>query len=152
MREIITTIDIDAPPGRVWAQLTDFSAHAAWNPFITKLEGSPRVGARLAITVQPPGGAAMSFKPTVLRADPNSELRWLGRLWLPGVFDGEHFFKIEPIDGGSRSRFTHGERFRGLLVPFLRRSLEGGTPKGFEAMNRALKDRVEARQRDERRV
>ena len=76
MLEINATIDIDAPPERVWAQLTDFSAHAAWNPFIRKLAGVARVGERLAITVQPPGGKAMSFKPTVLKADPNSELRW----------------------------------------------------------------------------
>ena len=144
MLEIITTIDIDAPPERVWAQLTNFSAHSAWNPFITRLEGSARVGERLAITVQPPGGTAMSFKPTVLRADPDSELRWLGRLVLPGVFDGEHFFTIAPLDGGRRSRFTHGERFKGLLVPLLRKNLEGATRQGFEAMNRALKDRVEA--------
>ena len=144
MLEIITTIDIDAPPERVWAQLTNFSAHSAWNPFITRLEGSARVGERLAITVQPPGGTAMSFKPTVLRADPDSELRWLGRLVLPGVFDGEHFFTIEPLDGGRRSRFTHGERFKGLLVPLLRKNLEGATRQGFEAMNRALKERVEA--------
>jgi hypothetical protein len=146
MLEIITTIDIDAPPGRVWAQLTDFSAHSAWNPFITKLEGSARVGERLAITVQPPGGTAMSFKPTVLRADPNVELRWLGRLLFPGICDGEHYFTIEPLDGGRRARFTQGERFRGLLVPLLRRNIEGPTRQGFEAMNRALKDRVEAGQ------
>ena len=143
MLEITTTIDIDAAPDRVWAQLTDFSAHAAWNPFITKLEGVARVGERLAITVQPPGGKAMSFKPIVLKANPNSELRWLGRFVLPGLVDGEHFFKIESIDGGRRSRFTQGERFTGLLVPLLRRNLEGPTRQGFEAMNQVLKDRCQ---------
>jgi hypothetical protein len=146
MLEITTTIDIDAPPDRVWAQLSDFSAHAAWNPFITKLDGTARVGERLAITLQRPGGKAMSFKPVVLVADRGSELRWLGRFVFPGLVDGEHFFRIEPIDGGRRSRFTHGERFTGLLVPVLRRSVEGPTRQGFEAMNRALKARVEAGQ------
>jgi hypothetical protein len=32
MREIITFIEIEAPPHRVWTTLTDFSAHPDWNP------------------------------------------------------------------------------------------------------------------------
>jgi len=144
MLEITTTIDIDATPDRVWAQLTDFSAHATWNPFIKKLDGTARVGERLAITVHPPGGRPMSFTPTVLKADQNAELRWLGRFVFPGLCDGEHFFKIAPLDAGRRARFTQGERFKGLLVPLLRTSIEGPTRQGFEAMNRALKERVEA--------
>ncbi len=31
-----------------------------------------------------------TFRPTVLVAEPNRELRWLGRLFMPGPFDGEH--------------------------------------------------------------
>jgi hypothetical protein len=143
MLEINTTIDIDAPPDRVWSQLIAFSAYPSWNPFIKEVEGTARTGERLSVRIEPPGGQGMTFKPTVLRADANSELRWLGRLFLPGVFDGEHFFKIQPLDGGRRSRLTQGERFKGLLVPLLRKNLEGATRQGFEDMNRALKDRVE---------
>ena len=115
-RQLQAEIEVQASAERVWEVLTDFAAYPAWNPFITKLEGTARVGERLAITVQPPGGTAMSFKPTVLRADPNAELRWLGRLLFPGICDGEHYFTIEPLDGGRRARFTQGERFSGLLV------------------------------------
>ena len=75
--------------------------------------------------------------------EPDRELRWLGRLFVPGIFDGEHFFELAPLEEGRSTRFTQGERFKGILVPFLRRSLDNGTRKGFEAMNQALKDRVE---------
>jgi hypothetical protein len=143
MHEIITSIEIEAPPHRVWTTLIDFPAHPKWNPFIRNLEGSARVGDRLRVSIQPPGGRAMTFKPKVLSAIPDQELRWLGHLIVPGVFDGDHFFKIEPLNGGRRTRFTHGERFSGLLVPLLRRSLERGTRQGFEAMNHALKTRLE---------
>jgi hypothetical protein len=143
MHEIITFIEIEAPPHRVWTTLTDFSAHPEWNPFIRSLEGSSRVGDTLRVFIQPPGGRGMTFQPTVVSAIPNQELRWLGHLIVPHVFDGEHFFKIEPLDGGRRTGFTHGERFTGLLVPLLRRTLERSTRQGFEAMNRALKTRVE---------
>ena len=84
----------------------------------------------------------MNFRPTVLAVIPNQELRWLGRFLLPGIFDGEHYFQISRLAAG-RVRFTQGERFSGVLVPFARASLDGGTKAGFLAMNRALKARAE---------
>jgi hypothetical protein len=85
----------------------------------------------------------MTFKPTVLAAEPARELRWLGRLLVPGLFDGEHSFRIEPLPGG-RSRFVQSERFSGVLVRPLRKTLDR-TLLGFEQMNGALKAEVEAR-------
>ena len=69
------------------------------------------------------------------------ELRWLGRLLAPGIFDGEHSFLIEPREGG-RSRFVMAERFTGVLVGFLKGTV-AKTESGFEQMNAALKARVE---------
>ncbi len=85
----------------------------------------------------------MSFRPTVLVADPNRELRWLGHLWVRGLFDGEHSFSIEPL-GEGRVRFVQRERFGGLLLPLLSKMLDGDTRRGFEEMNRALKLRSES--------
>jgi hypothetical protein len=144
MLEIRTEIEIDAPPRRVWSELADVSAHQHWNPFITRFAGELREGARLAVTIHPPGGKAMSFSPIVLTVQPDRELRWRGRVLFPGVFDGEHYFRIKPLESGRRSRFVHGERFSGVLVPFLKGRLQGATRQGFVAMNEALKRRVEA--------
>ena len=44
----------------------------------------------------------MTFKPTVLVAEGPKELRWLGRLLLPGMFDGEHSFRIHAGEEGVR--------------------------------------------------
>jgi hypothetical protein len=85
----------------------------------------------------------MSFRPTVLVAEPNRELRWLGHLLLPGLFDGEHSFSIEPL-GDGRVRFVQRERLKGLLVPFLSKMLDGDITRGFEEMNRAMKQRAES--------
>jgi hypothetical protein len=100
------------------------------------------MGAGLSVSVQPEGGKPMTFRPTVLVAAPGQELRWLGHLLLPGLFDGEHYFQIAPIAPG-RVQFIHGEKFSGLLVALARAQLEGGTKAGFEAMNKALKNRAE---------
>jgi hypothetical protein len=143
MKEIYTEIEINAPAERVWQVLTDFAAYPEWNPFVRRAEGEIRVGARLHIYIQPSGGKGMSFRPTVLVADPNREFRWLGHLWLPGLFDGEHSFLIEPV-GDGRVRFVQREQFGGLLVPLLSKMLDGGIRRGFEEMNQALKLRAES--------
>ncbi len=88
----------------------------------------------------------MTFRPRVLRAEVDRELRWLGRLGFPGLSDGEHVLAIEPL-GEDRVRFIHREEFRGLLVPLLAKSLERDTLRGFREMNHALKDLAEGPQR-----
>ena len=140
MRRIETAIDIDATPSDVWRVLSDFAAYPDWNPFIRRIEGAPLPGNRLSITVQPPGGRSMSFRPVVLAAERERELRWLGRVLLPGLFDGEHSLRLEAMNG--RCRFVHAETFRGLLVPLFAGTLDA-TERGFAAMNEALKRRVE---------
>jgi hypothetical protein len=142
VRSISHTIDIDAAPDVVWRELADTGAYAEWNPFVRRIEGVLRQGARLEVEIAPPGGRAMKFKPTVLATRPGHELRWLGRFLMPGLFDGEHSFEIEPLAGG-RSRLTQAERFSGLLVRPFGGTLEK-TRRGFAAMNIALKARAEA--------
>jgi hypothetical protein len=143
MKEIHTETEINASAEKVWAVLTNFAAYPAWNPFVRIVEGEVSVGARLQVYIQPSGGSGMLFRPTVLVAKPRQELRWLGRLWLPGLFDGEHSFSIEPLDEG-RVRFVQRERFTGLLLPLLSKMLDGDTRRGFEEMNQALKVRAES--------
>lgn len=142
MKTIRTEIEIDAPAEHVWAILTDFAAFPTWNPFVRRIEGKAAVGERLSVSIQPPGSKEMRFAPTVLEATPNKELRWMGRLLLPGIFDGEHAFRIEAL-GAGRVRFVQEEKFQGFLVSLFAKSLDGGTQAGFAAMNQALKAHAE---------
>jgi len=141
MLELRTQIDVDASLARVWDVLTDFAAYPQWNPFIRRVDGILALRSRLVVRIQPPGGRGMTFRPTVLRVEPEREFAWRGRTLLPGLFDGEHVFRLERQ--GSGVRLLHGETFTGVLVPLLRGSLDTTTRAGFEAMNRALKSRAE---------
>jgi hypothetical protein len=143
MKLLHTEIEIDASAEHVWELLTDFASYPQWNPFIRHISGQPAPGKRLQARLEPPGGRAMTFKPKVLTAEPNRELRWLGHLLVPGLFDGEHSFTIEPLEE-DRVHFIQREAFKGLLVPLFARSLESNTQRGFEEMNHALKERAEA--------
>ena len=138
-----TTIDIDAPPSVVWDVLVDLDAYADWNPFIVSASGSVATGERLVNRIEPPGGRGMTFKPTVTEVEDQRTFEWLGRLGMPGIFDGRHRFELTERDG--RTTLEHSEEFSGILVRFMRKSLDSHSLDGFEAMNAALKERAEAR-------
>jgi len=138
-----SAIEIDAPAARVWEVLTDLPAYPRWNPFIRRIAGALTPGARLEVRLEPPGGSGITLRPVVLAADRERELRWRGSILVPGLFDGEHHLILEPLAGG-RVRFRQEERFSGILVPLLARSLDRHTLGGFHAMNAALKERAEA--------
>lgn len=144
-RRIEASIEIDAPPKRVWALLTNFALMPTWNPFIKSISGNLAKGARLSVHIAPPGKSGMRFNPKALSVRPERELRWLGHLLIAGLFDGEHYFLLDPLVdplGESRTRLTQGEKFSGLLVGLLSGALSA-TEAGFRAMNTALKQEVE---------
>lgn len=141
MKTLLHSIEIEATPAAVWDVLTDQQRLSEWNPFLRSRTGELAVGRRIDVRIQPPAAKAMSFRPVVLEVTPGRRLRWLGRLGLPGIFDGEHDFQLEELPDG-RTRFVQTERFSGVLVPFVRKMLRR-TEEGFAAMNLALKERVE---------
>ena len=103
-----------------------------------EFEGELKVGAQIKVKL-----LGMTIRPTLLKVEPGRELRWLGHLMVPGVFDGEHYFQVEPL-ADERVRFVQGERFTGVFIPVL--SLLGlfkKTLRGFNEMNHALKARAE---------
>jgi hypothetical protein len=141
VKTIEAVTEIAAPVETVWAELTAVSAYAAWNPFITKFEGELVVGSRVEVRITPPGGRPMAFRPTITAVEEGRHLEWLGRLLLPGVFDGRHSFHLEAVGPGA-TRLTQAEEFSGLLVSLTGKTLEK-TRAGFEAMNEALRLRAE---------
>jgi hypothetical protein len=138
--QIVTSTTIDATPAQVWAVLGKPQSYKDWNPFLVRMEGQMIEGARLTNTMRPSGsGKEMTFRPVVLKVVPDKELRWLGRFLLPRIFDGEHYFLLQDREG--RTHLTHGEAFRGIGLWFM--DVEQ-LRRDFEAMNAALKLRVEA--------
>jgi hypothetical protein len=135
-------VDVAAAPTDVWRVLTDFGAYAAWNPMILMMAGPVRRGARLRAQVQAPGRRAITFSPRVITARPGCELRLRAGVGSRRILLADHRFEIEPLAPGC-SRFIQTEHFSGLLVPLMRRMIEGDTLRGLEMMNAALKARAE---------
>ena len=136
--DILTTIEIKAPPASVWSVLTDTDDYPSWNPMIAGLKGHLAKGEVIEI-IEGYGADRTIIRPRVLVADKERELRWRGHLWdVPGLFIGEHYFLLRKTAHGTR--FIQGEHFSGLLLwVFDPRELV----PAFEAMNVALAARAE---------
>ena len=141
-KHIRTEIEIDAPAEKVWSVLTDFDSFGEWNPFVTSVIGKPKEGEKIKIEVQIPDARAQKFKPTILKAEPNRELRWVGKMPL-GIFRGEHFYMLEDL-GNGKVKFIHGEDFSGWMVRLIWAIQGEKIQKGYRLMNEAIKKRVEA--------
>ena len=142
MKELTTEIVINASAQQVWDVLTDFTAYAEWNPFIVGSAGKAIEGTRLTNQMKQ-GDKVMTFKPKLLKVEENHHLEWLGRLWMPGRFDGNHIFVIEEL-GPRQVKLIQQEKFSGILRSVVMKQIAETTRAGFIAMNRALKQRAES--------
>ena len=134
--DLLTTVDIAAPPARVWAVLTDTASYPAWNPDMV-LKGALVPGQAIEHD-QGQGSDRMVFYPTIVTAEPAHELSWRGQVVMPGILDAWHYFRLEPV--GTHTVFTQGEHLRGVLLYAF--NVDKLLPD-FAAMNAHLKARAE---------
>jgi hypothetical protein len=142
-REIEESIEIAAGPSEIWWQLTNFDSYYEWNPFITRIDGELREGARLSVTLNLQPTPEITIRPKVIVVDLQRQLRWRGQMGLPNLFDGEHIFTLETT-GVNRVCFTQRERFSGLLAAGGVALIERNLRRSFREMNEALRQRAEA--------
>lgn len=144
MKNFETTITIQASREQVWQTLMNFQEYPKWNPFIKRITGNPATTEKLEVTMKLGDRKPMVFKPTVMKSKARSEFRWLGTMFLKGLFDGEHYFKLQK-SGDNETTLTHGENFRGILSGLMLRWIGKETEHSFNKMNEALKNEVESK-------
>jgi hypothetical protein len=133
---------IDRPPSDVWKVVSNSAAYPDWNPFITHVDGDFRVADTIRIVLGV-GPDSMVFKPIVLVVRPDQDLCWRGNVWIRGIFDGIHCIHLTAVSG--RTRLEQTESFSGLLVGRLTKDVIEETQRNFQAMNTAVKQRVETK-------
>jgi len=142
MRKLKTDIIINASSEQVWSVLSDHESYHEWNPFIKQISGPTQPGEHFTVYLQSGSKKPMKFKPVVITNSKEKEFRWRGILFINGIFDGEHYFILEPVDS-TQTRFIQGENFTGILSGLMMRMIGEDTLEGFHAMNKALKQRAE---------
>ena len=142
MKTIETNIVIDSTPEKIWDVLTNFEEYELWNPFMTKVVGNASLGSKIEVNIKTISGKNRSYYPIITKCETNKELRWKGKSFLPGVFDGERVFVLKKSDDDNVS-FSHKEIFSGLGVKLVGNKLDENLREGFVRMNEALKVRAE---------
>lgn len=128
---------INSTPEQIWNILINTKAYPVWNPFIKSIDGDLAVGNKIDVDLN-----GMIFKPIVQSFKKNKEFTWLGHLWIKGIFDGKHKFRLTEITK-NQICFEQSETFYGILVPLLKRKLKKEIAENFENMNQALKKLAE---------
>jgi len=142
LKEIRTEIIINSTPEKAWEVLTNFNNFSQWNPFIRQIIGEPKIGTKLQLSLLTSSGKTRTYSPIVTKVEPPNELRWMGKAFIPGIFDGERIFIIEPIKT-NQIRFVHIEIFKGLGATLAGSRLDKDVKKSFEKMNIAFKEKIE---------
>lgn len=142
MKTIETNIVIISTPEKIWDVLTNFEEYELWNPFMTKVVGNASLGSKIEVNIKTISGKNRSYYPIITKCETNKELRWKGKSFLPGVFNGERVFVLEK-SGDDKVSFSHKEIFSGLAVKLVGNKLDENLREGFVRMNEALKVRAE---------
>jgi hypothetical protein len=144
MRELRTVIQISAPIEQVWQVLTDFEKWKDWNPMVNQVSGRALVHSSLQITMcGTEGKKAMQYQATVLEANPPKNFRWRATMMSGFMFTNDRVFELKEKNGGTE--LVNTEQFSGLMVPLFWSKMSLFVVPMLEKMNKALKDKLEAR-------
>jgi uncharacterized protein YndB with AHSA1/START domain len=142
MPAIVSTVDIDRPPGDVFPYATDPERFAQWQPGVVEghVEGIPALGARCTMT-RKIGGAQRTSTSEITEFDPPQ--RWTIH-GIDGPIRADVSVLVDPLDEGRHSRVTleldfHGHGLGRLLAPMVRSRARGEVPASCQR----LKERLE---------
>ena len=133
---------VNSAPEKIWNILINFEEYELWNPFMTKVVGDAKLGSKIMVKIQTVRGKERTYYPIITKFEIDKELRWKGKSFLPGIFDGERIFIIGKSTNNQVS-FLHKEIFTGLGVKFVGDKLGKDLKESFDKMNISLKSRAE---------
>lgn len=138
MRKFTISIDILAPPARVYEVISDVDRWHEWTPSITsisRIKGAPLAIGNSAVVRQPKFPPAMW---TVTRLEPGRGFTWAARGLGFRTF-GDHW--VEPLPNGSRATLSVEQK--GLLGGLMGRLTKGITNRYIALEAAGLKARSE---------
>ena len=143
--EVEKSIEVEAPPDKVWEELIDVKKWPEWKSFVPKTrvcEGYECVttGAKIKMSLEVGGPASVPLSVRITEFKRPGLLAWEGG--LKGVFHAVHSFELKDLSG--KTRLTSKEVFTGALLPLVRLIVtEQDLEELHEKWVKAVKKRVE---------
>jgi len=148
MNDVVCSIEISRTPHDVFAYATDFAQFGTWQDSVTSVnnEGAPtvRIGSEAIVTRRVGPRRLRATEQITMLTPPSSwEVRGDGGVPVTAIARG----KIEPLDGGSRSRVTISLGFEGhgigkLLIPLvIRRQARRQLPQNIAKLKKVLEQK-----------
>ncbi len=128
---------------QVFAVIKQWNAYPVWNPYITRIDGNPAVGAVIRVLFSMGFGPRLPLTCSVDQMDETkTTLSWEYKAFVPALYTARHVFLVEESKPGS-CRIVQTEHIQGLmgcpLFGFFHRLLQSR----FQAMHTALLDRMQ---------
>jgi uncharacterized protein YndB with AHSA1/START domain len=135
------TLEIAAPPEKVWEVLTDFSAYKEWNPFVVQARCELTPGGAIDMQVQ------LKNKPQhqvehIIAVTPGQGFSYCMKPMPLGALRSFRSHSIEAA-GPGRSRYTSHFELHGWLRPLVLALYRQALEKGFAGMTAAIARRAE---------
>lgn len=143
MSLIQVSVDVDAPPDRVWAVVADPGNLPHWDRHIVSVDGVPPTGLRRGATYMTGVrfmGARARTTSRVLDLRPPE----YAKVQLKGLVEGVVETWLEPLDGGGRTRLRHRIEYRFIGGPLGRVAARAVNVLGATAL---LKRGIQAQKR-----
>lgn len=132
-----SSIDVNAPPDKVWALIDKLEQWPLWMPSIKKIEriseGPLTVGSQLSVIAKV-SSLTVKLSMTIIKFVPEQTVVMQGKAWGTNL---TRFYILEPLDG--KTKVTIGGDVSGALAWLARR---GGQAVSDE-MTQAAKKRIE---------
>ena len=142
MQQVITEIEISAPPEKVWSILTNFNHWTEWNTTITKASGETAINTQLNITMSNEiGKDSNAYSPIITQLEAPKRLRWQAKMMANFLFKNEKLVELEATETGTK--MMHTEFFSGLMVKVFWGKMKDGVPLIMNKMNQDLKAAAE---------
>ena len=135
--EYAITTNIKAPPGRVWALMTNAADFPRWNSTVKSIEGQIAAGQtiKLVSMVAPD----RTFNLNIIEFVPQRKMVWSDGNFM---FKGVRTYSFDPRPDGSTD-FSMAEVYTGLMLPMIAGSLPDFRPN-FEQYAADLKRAAES--------
>lgn len=139
-------LKINAPPSALWEVLIDFDNYGEWNPFITHIDGKPKIGTKISLHLRMDQrfDSVKLSEEMIVSMKENQHLSYDSHLMSPSLFNTVRWQTIRPTKDPEVSIYHSHHRFSGLAAWPMGWVLGERISTGFEASTLAFKKRVES--------